>query len=353
MTGAAPPRVDPASTGTPDASARNLQAGIALGAPAQACGWRDFLARAEHAEAIGLHSVWVPEGHFRRGAMASPLLALSAVAARTRRVRLGTTSLLLPVHHPLRVATEAAALDALSGGRLLLGLGRGFSAPLFEAFGVAARTKRDRFDESLDAILRAFRGEAVALAGDHFATVDGRAVTPSLRPVQRPHPPLLVAAFGGKGLLQAARRGLPYLASPLEPLDLLVENHALHRANLPPSGIDGPFRTPVMRTVHVAGDDAEARLVRERLATEVAGAGRALPPALARAASGPVEGRAIVGTAAEAADALAAYVERLGMDLVVVRSEVTGLPEDARRRSLERLVERVLPALRATPPPRA
>ena len=326
-----------------------LAVGLALGAPAEAGGWQSFLARAQHAEALGLHSVWVPEGHFRRGAMASPLLALSAIAGCTRRVRLGTTSLLLPVHHPLRVAQEVAALDVLSQGRVMLGLGRGFAAPLFQAFGVEAHTKRDRFDEALDAILRAFGGEPMELSGGYFTTGGGRFVTPTLRPVQRPHPPLLVAAFGKKGLLQAARRGLPYLASPLETLAVLVENHALHRAHLPPAGVTGPFRTPVMRTLHLAADDAEATRVRERLAAEALGTARALPPALARAAAGPLHERAIVGGEREVAEQLLAYQERLGLDLLIVRSEVGGLPEPLRQRSLERLCERVLPTL--NPPP--
>jgi len=328
-----------------------LAVGLALGGPAEPSGWSSFLARAEHAEALGLHSVWVPEGHFRRGAMASPLLALAAIAARTRRVRLGTTSLLLPVHHPLRVAQEVAALDVISRGRVMLGLGRGFAAPLFQAFGVEAHTKRDRFDEALDAILRAFGGEPMELAGGHFATAGARLVTPTLRPVQRPHPPLLVAAFGKKGLLQAARRGLPYLASPLETLAVLIENHALHRAHLPAGGVVGPFRTPVMRTIHLAADDAEAARVRDRLALEAPGMARALPPALARAAAGPLEQRVVVGGEQEVAERLLAYRERLGMDLLIVRSEVGGLPEDMRRRSLERLVERVLPVPSAPPPP--
>jgi alkanesulfonate monooxygenase SsuD/methylene tetrahydromethanopterin reductase-like flavin-dependent oxidoreductase (luciferase family) len=325
----------------------DLAVGLALGGAAEAGAWPVFLARAEHAEALGLHSVWVPEGHFRRGAMASPLLALSAVAARTRRVRLGTTSLLLPVHHPLRLAQEVAALDVLSQGRVLLGLGRGFAAPLFQAFGVEAHTKRDRFDEALDAMLRAFGGKPMELAGGHFATAGGRFVTPTLRPMQRPHPPLLVAAFGKKGLLQAAQRGLPYLASPLETLSVLIENHALHRAHLPPGGIRGPFQTPVMRTVHLARDDAEAARVRERLASEALGTARALPPALVRAAAGPIQERVVVGGEQEVAEGLLVYRERLGMDLLILRSEVGGLPEELRRRSLERLCERVLPLLKA------
>ena len=330
-----------------------LAVGLALAAPSEAVGWPAFLARAEHAEALGLHSIWVPEGHFRRGAMASPLLALSAAAARTRRVRLGTTSLLLPVHHPLRLAQEVAALDVLSQGRVMLGLGRGFAAPLFQAFGVQAHTKRDRFDEALDAMLRAFGGSPMELSGGYFATAGGHVVTPTLRPVQRPHPPLLVAAFGKMGLLQAARRGLPYLASPLETLSVLIENHALHRAHLPPEGVAGPFRTPVMRTVHVTGDDGETARIRERLAAEALGGARALPPALARAAAGPIHERVVVGGECEVSEGLLAYRDRLGMDLLIVRSEVAGLPEEVRRRSLERLCERVLPRLTALPGPPA
>jgi alkanesulfonate monooxygenase SsuD/methylene tetrahydromethanopterin reductase-like flavin-dependent oxidoreductase (luciferase family) len=186
---------------------------------------------------------------------------LAALAARTRRLRLATTSLLLPLHHPLRVAAETATLDALSGGRLWLGLGRGFRAPAFEGFEVEAARKRDRFDEALDALLAAWSGEPVTLAGAHFAARDGARLRVGLRPVQRPHPPLVVAAFGRKGLLQAARRGLPYLASPLETLAALAQNYALWRDHR--EGDAAPaVRAPVMRTVFVAGDDAEAESVR-------------------------------------------------------------------------------------------
>ncbi|HVP27829.1 MAG TPA: LLM class flavin-dependent oxidoreductase [Myxococcota bacterium] len=324
-----------------------LRLGLALGGPtgrdAVRAGWARLLERAAFAEELGFHSVWVPEGHFRRGAMASPLVALSAVAARTRRIGLGTTSLLLPIHHPLRVAEEVAALDALSDGRVLLGLGRGFAAPIFQAFRVQSATKRDRFDEALDAIRAAWSGAPLTLDGVHFATRGEHAA--ALRPVQRPHPPLLVAAFGRKGLLQAARHGLPYLASPLEPLDLLAENYAFHRESLAPGVSLAPFAAPVMRTLHVAADAAEARAVLDRLDAEAAATAGALPPALVRAAAGPASARAIVGEASAVADALARYRERLGLDLLVVRSEVSGLDEPAQRRSLEALATRVLPAL--------
>ena len=315
-----------------------LQAGISLAAPADPAGWRRVLALAERADALGLHSVWLPENHFSRGATPAPLVALGAIAARTRRIRLATTSLLLPLHHPLRVAAETATLDALSGGRLLLGLGRGFRAPVFEGFEVEAATKRDRFDEALDALLAAWSGEEVALAGVHFSAREGARVRLGLRPLQRPHPPLVVAAFGRKGLLQAARRGLPYLASPLETLATLEENYALWRERRADAITSGP-QQPVMRTLFVARDDAEAGAVRDALGAEARALAGGVSPALARKASGPLAERVLVGTANEVRDGVARYRERLGMDLLVARVEVPGVPPAARDASLERLAE--------------
>jgi alkanesulfonate monooxygenase SsuD/methylene tetrahydromethanopterin reductase-like flavin-dependent oxidoreductase (luciferase family) len=263
---------------------------------------------------------------------------LAALAARTRRLRLATTSLLLPLHHPLRVAAETATLDALSGGRLWLGLGRGFRAAAFAGFEVEAASKRDRFDEALDALLAAWSGEEVSLGGAHFAAREGARLALGLRPVQRPHPPLVVAAFGRKGLLQAARRGLPYLASPLETLATLEENYALWReqrwGNVPPA-----VSAPVMRTAFVAASDAEARRVRESLVGETRVIPANAPPALVRAAGGAALERVLVGTASEVRDGIARYRERLGMDLLIARSEVAGASPAARDASLERLAE--------------
>jgi alkanesulfonate monooxygenase SsuD/methylene tetrahydromethanopterin reductase-like flavin-dependent oxidoreductase (luciferase family) len=316
----------------------SVRVGVSFAAPDTPRGWGRLFALAERADALGFHSLWMPENHFQRGATPSPLLALSALAVRTRRLRLATTSLLLPLHHPLRVAAETSTLDALSGGRLLLGLGRGFRAPVFEGFQVEARAKRDRFDEALDALLAVWSGDAVALTGAHFGALDGAPVRLGLRPRQRPHPPLVMAAFGRKGLLQAARRGLPYLASPLESLDTLAENYdvwAEHCATRPP----GFPRVPVMRTVFVAGDDAEVDRVRTALHAEAQRTLGRAPKALARAASGPLGSRVLVGTANAVRDAIAPYRERLGMDLLVARVEVPGVPEAARDASLERLAE--------------
>lgn len=324
---------------------------ISLGGVSNGAEWQSLLGWVDCAEALGLHSVWIPEMHFAPGVATSPLLTLAACAARTQNLRLATTSLLLPIRPPLRVAEEVAALDRLSQGRVILGLGRGFRAPLFTAFGIDAATKRDRFDDALDLMLARWAGDSVDLDGTVFEgdSAGGALDDPeSALPHQRPHPPLAVAAFGRKGLMQASRRALPYLASPLEPLKLIEENLSFHRENLP-AGIDSAdIVVPVMRTVYVAANDAEAARVYGALEKEtraVRPAGGKLPSAIARAAEAGVEERVIVGRRNEVIDLLSRYRERLGMDLLVARPQVGATSPAEREAALERLVAEVMPAL--------
>jgi alkanesulfonate monooxygenase SsuD/methylene tetrahydromethanopterin reductase-like flavin-dependent oxidoreductase (luciferase family) len=126
-----------------------------------------FIRQAELAEELGYHSIWLPENHFDPGGSCpSPLLLLAAAAARTSRLRIGTTSYLLPVRHPVQVAEDVAVLDRLSGGRVVFGIGRGFRPALFRTFGVPASEKRDRFEAALRTLLGAWRGEPVAWSDD-------------------------------------------------------------------------------------------------------------------------------------------------------------------------------------------
>ncbi len=300
---------------------------MALGGPADPRAWADACALATWADGAGLDSLWLPEGHLRSGAPSSPLLGLAAFAACTSRIRLGTTSLLISILDPQRVAAEVAALDQLSGGRVLLGLGRGFDPAMLRAFGVDPRAKRDRFDAALDAILRVWQDEDAAV-----------------RPWQRPHPPLFVAAFGPKGLAQAARRGLPYLASPLESLATLERNFARYAELCTVDAGDGARPVAVMRTVHVTASAAETRRVREAAEAEFAALAARPGGAIAAVATGLAAERVLIGEPGEVASLLAHYRERLGLDLLVLRAAAR-VDEEARRRSLERLVDHVLPML--------
>ncbi len=257
--------------------------------------------QAELAENWGYDSFFLPENHFSPAApIPDPLMLLAAVAGRTSRIQLGTTSWLLPIRNALLAAEQAAVLDQLCSGRLVLGLGRGFQPGMLERFGVKPQDKRSIFQQVLDAMIDAWSDEAV---------------TPA--PVQRPHPPLWVAAFGPKAIAQVAGLGLPYLASPLETTAELIDNYRLYdeSASLSQSII------PVMRTVFICEDRKQCERVRQQLADS------------------QWRDSCMVGSFDEVEQQVSLYREQLGMThLIATRPRISGLDDKLITGSAERLL---------------
>jgi hypothetical protein len=124
------------------------------------------------AEAHGFDTLWAHEHHVGGTIYPCPLMTLAAVAESTRRIRLGTNMLLLPLYHPLRVAQEAAMLDVLSGGRLILGVSAGYAADEFHAFGVPLGERGRRMREGVALIRAVWTDDAVTREGASFALSD-------------------------------------------------------------------------------------------------------------------------------------------------------------------------------------
>lgn len=283
--------------------------------------------QARHAERLGYDSFWLPENHFNPGAIPDPLMLLAAVAAGTQKIRLATTSYLLPLRNPLLAAEQVAVLDQLSGGRVTLGIGRGYAPVMLRAFDVRPSEKRELFERSLALMRQAWRGEPVVLDdGETTVTLDPL-------PVQRPHPPLWVAAFGPKALAQAGRLGLPYLASPVETLDTLEANYRRHGEAAAEAG-HGPRDTiPVMRTVFVSSNPRETRELLRRMNAEAEKSGRLPPGAEAHEWT-------IVGDDQFVRDRIVEYRERLGVNhLIVTRLRLGGVDEGAVQASVGRVAD--------------
>ena len=206
---------------------------------------RRFLPHLQRLEALGFDGVWLNEFHFQRQGLPypSPLLLAAAVFARTERLRVGTSVIVLPLHHPLFVAEQVAQLDHQSGGRLDVGIGRGTVSRAYARLGIAsdAATLRERFEEAYRVLRQAWTEPAVRHRG-RFWTLDDVPVGPV--PVQQPHPPLFVAGTSPDTIRFAAREGLPLLLAAHPPE---AEQLALYRA----AGRSGPPPPGPVLTRHI------------------------------------------------------------------------------------------------------
>jgi len=298
-------------------------------------------AQAVLAERLGYDSFWLPESHFGPNAIPDPLMLLAAVAAGTQRIRLGTTSFLLPLRNPVQAAEQVAVLDQLSGGRVILGVGRGYAPPMLRVFEVDPRAKRELFETRLALMMRAWAGDPVGTVAEDGAAQDPAGAEQAVMrldplPVQRPHPPVWVAAFGPKALTQAGRLGLPYLASPVETLATLQQNYARHAAAAVEAGHQPSAEVPVMRTLFITESARETAALRERVHGEALKTGRL-------AADASVEDWTLIGEAGYVRERAADYRERLGVThLIVTRLRIGGME----RARLESSAARALEVLR-------
>ena len=159
----------------------------------------------QRVDELGYDSVWLTEHHFvEDGYLPSPLTVSGAIAAVTRRVRIGQDVLLLPHYHPVRLAEDLVVLDNLSGGRMMLGVGMGYVPSEFRALGTPRSQRLSRMEEGLDILRLAFEQEEFDYAGRRFQ-LEGVRVQP--RPVQGGGPELWIAAMSEAGARRAARRG--------------------------------------------------------------------------------------------------------------------------------------------------
>ena len=166
--------------------------------------YRGFIDYVIEAERLGFESVFLVEHHFTgAGQVSSSMTLLAYLAARTQRIRLGTAVVVLPWHNPVLVAEQAATLDLLSGGRLDLGVGKGYRAPEFGGFCIPQAEATERFDEALEVIRKAWTSEG--RFSHHGKRWHYENVVVEPEPIQRPHPPLWMA--GGSPIPFGALRG--------------------------------------------------------------------------------------------------------------------------------------------------
>jgi alkanesulfonate monooxygenase SsuD/methylene tetrahydromethanopterin reductase-like flavin-dependent oxidoreductase (luciferase family) len=187
------------------------------------------------AERLGFHSAFFVEHHWtRHGILSATLTLLSNIAARTSTIRLGTAVLVLPLHDPVRMLEEAATVDILSGGRLDLGVGRGFQWVEFDGFGLDIADSQARYDEALAVVLKAWRSEGRFRHEGRYWTYRDVSVEP--RPLQQPHPPLWAGAGSVESARRAGRQGLRLMLSSGVPFERIGPMVEAYRSGLTEAG---------------------------------------------------------------------------------------------------------------------
>lgn len=212
-----------------------------------------LLELAEKAEALGFDALWLNEEHFQGSIVEvegrrchSPLILAAAMLARTRKLRVGFSVLLLALHHPVRLAEEIATLDVLSDGRVDFGISRGGNGRYLEVYGIAPDSVEERFHSTLQFALLAWQDGKMTFGGNDYS------IEP--KPVQRPHPPIYVGTYSDDLAAWAAREGHAIICHGITSMD---NQRRIVRAFTDAGG--DPTRIPFGRFVYVSETDESAR----------------------------------------------------------------------------------------------
>ena len=295
-------------------------------------GYADWIEYNVAAEALGFCSTFTVEHHFTGlGQISASLSILTYLAARTTTLRLGTAVMTLPWHNPVLLAEQAAALDVLSGGRLDFGVGKGYRYNEFHGFDIDMKDADAMFEESLALIVAAWTRDARwSHRGRHWRFND-IVVEPAT--MQKPHPPIWLAAGRPESIRAAARRGANLLLDQYSPLSAVFERTAIFRAERTAMGLaTEPGRIAVARALYVAKDAAERdAVIARRLEGRSAMDALAQTPAGDNAASimahkGPEE--ALEGALIGTLDDIYARIEAMkanGIDYVLLANAGGGI----------------------------
>ena len=336
----------------------------------EAGSFREGFNLVEAGESWGLDSAWLAEFHFNpvRSVLSSPIVVAGAIAARTKRMRVGMAVYVLPLNNPLRIAEEVATVDHISEGRFDFGIGRSGFTRSYDIYGTPYSESQARFRESLEIIREAWKGETFSYQGDHFR-IENATVTP--RPYQDPHPPLRMAAVTAETFPRVAHDGFPIFVG-LRGMDIpeLKTHLKIYRQAWLDAGHPGKgnvyLRVPVYAgaTEQAAYEEPydsityyfnrQSQLVSQNvasLANQVHLSSEDLQSQADRLArlnyQDILDKKVIFGSAEGLIDRIAFLQEELGLDGIVAELNAGNLiPEEKITQSLKILTHQVMPAFK-------
>jgi alkanesulfonate monooxygenase SsuD/methylene tetrahydromethanopterin reductase-like flavin-dependent oxidoreductase (luciferase family) len=306
------------------------------------------------AEEHGFDAALITEHHLvENGYFPAPLITASAIAMRTRTTRVGTGVLLLPLYDPLHVAEHASIVDAVSNGRLVLAVGYGYRQEEFDAFHVKLDDRPGRLKEGIECIRAMWTQPTMSYQGKHFQYKD---ITLRPQPIQKPHPPIWMAAKAEGAVKQAARIADAWFGDPITPFAVTKQRLAAYKSVLaqrgkPTSGFD----FPLYREAYCADSDDQAweeakdgvlYIYKEYLdwGHMLDDEGNPMPPGDDRFLA-TLRKRFIIGSPETCAREVLRCQNELGATNVVMRMKFPGLAHQKVMNSIRLFGEKVMPAV--------
>jgi alkanesulfonate monooxygenase SsuD/methylene tetrahydromethanopterin reductase-like flavin-dependent oxidoreductase (luciferase family) len=311
--------------------------------------FREHVEQVRLARAVGFDSVWAGQHYLAEPfTYFQPIPTLARVAAEAEGMRLGTGVLLLPLHQPVEVAETLATLDVISGGRFVFGVGLGYRDAENQAMGLDPKQRVGRLVEGLALIERLWTGEPVSWKGTHFQLENVRI---SMPPVQRPRPPIWLAANGDAGIRRAATLADAWLMNPHSTLATLERQLALFHRTRQALGRPPAAEIPIIKECLVAATRAGAlAAARPFLESKYQAYQRweqdkALPPgeSFALDFEALARDRFLIGDPEGVADEIRRLQARLGATTTIFRVQWPGLEQEAALQTIRLLGERILP----------
>ena len=276
----------------------------------------------------------------------------SRMAAESQNLRLNFGIILLALHMPLDIAEQLASLDVISKGRVIFGAALGYREVELAAFGVQRKQIVRRFIENIEAIKRLWTEDKVSMKGTYFDLLDANV---SVKPVQKPRPPIWIGANADPAIERAARIGDCWYVNPHNRIDTIERQVEVYKRALDAAGKPFPAEFPGRRECFVAANRAEAiRLCRPYLAKKYEvyhawGQDKAMPAGdndLGLDFDDLIKDRFFLGSADEVAQQIIDYTRKTGINHHILSCQWPGMPQNMVMDTLQLLARVVFPQVR-------
>ena len=314
--------------------------------------YQQILEQIELAEELGWECFMFNEHHFLGygGLIANPAVMLSAAAARTSKIRLGTCIAITPLRHPLHSAEDYAMVDVISGGRLEFGVGSGNTGLDYRVFGISREGSRQRMEEANEVILKAWSQERFSHRGKFWRFEE---ITLYPRPVKQPHPPFWVAGTSAETLGWAGHMGYDIMTvGHPHPPETVRPGVEAWRAGLKASGVDPNqrrcqfhIRTFVDENSRRAEEVATAAIVRYDEISRIGRREDAKPKNTDWAAM-LAAGRNLYGDPDQCIQIIDNSIKNYSFNILTTTFNFGGIPHDLIKKSMRLFAKEVMPAFR-------